>query len=103
MSVERDRIRQAIDRAAANGARAALRVLAQASAVRAPRATGALIASQRIEMAADGKTGAVSYGVPYAALRHERGSKYLEQPARDAAVTAWMAETVADAFRKELR
>lgn len=93
------------------GAQGALEALAEASRERAPRKSGSLRASCRVETDAEGRGGRVRYTAPYAAAQHENAgvrhrdgqAKYLESAAKDPAVRERMLSALAAGLKEETR
>ena len=91
--------------------RGAQGALAEASRERAPRKSGSLRASCRVETDADGRGGRVKYTAPYAAAQHENAgvrhrdgqAKYLESAAKDPAVRERMLSALAAGLKEETR
>jgi hypothetical protein len=62
--------------------------IAEVSARQVPIEEGTLLRSQKIDVDADGRSGSISYGTPYARYQHERldlhhehgNAKFLELP-----------------------
>lgn len=103
MSLLTGAARERLRRAARRGAEAALQALAAEARRRTPVDTGKLRDSCHIEM--DGEGGAVVFGAPYAAARHERreGGKFLESACHDPGTRAAMLDAAARAFREKMR
>lgn len=111
LTLNKTLIHDVVKKGSKKGIRDALDHLASVSKEQVPLDQGPLKNSCYVDVAADGKSGTVSYDTPYAVVQHEhtefqhqrgRKAKYLEDPVNDAAVLSEMETLLKKAYADEI-